>query len=86
MYQISSSNMESNICRYIMLTTSLPCINCQVVTYSKGPFIYKVTGGGRGIYGGHFKNICLLGGSTDKNWKSLSALGKIPHKTIEKHP
>ena len=33
--------------------------------------------------GGHFKNISLLGGSKVKNWKSLSALGKIPHKTIE---
>ena len=38
---------------------------------------------GRGIYRGHFKNICLLRGSKVKNWKSLSALGKIPHKTIE---
>ena len=35
--------------------------------------------------GGHFKNICLLGESKVKNWKSLSALGKVPHKTIEKH-
>ena len=41
----------------------------------KGPFIYIVMGGGgRGIYG-HLKNICLLGGSKVKNWKSLSALG-----------
>ena len=35
--------------------------------------------------GGHLKNICLLGGSEVKNWKNSSALGKIPHKTIEKH-
>ena len=35
--------------------------------------------------GDHFKNICLLGGSKVKNWRILSALGKIPHKTIEKH-
>ena len=35
--------------------------------------------------GGHFKNICLLGGGSKvKDWKSLSALGKIPHKTIGK--
>ena len=40
--------------------------------------------GGRGnSWGDHFK-ICLLGGSKVKNWKSLSALGKIPHKTIGK--
>ena len=25
------------------------------------------------------------GGSEVKNWKSLCGLGKIPHKTIEKH-
>ena len=50
-----------------------------------GPFIYKVTGGGGEFMEGHFKNICLLGGSKVKNWKSLSAPGKIPHKTIEKH-
>ena len=37
MYQISSWNMESNICRYIRLTTSLPCINCQDVTYNNLP-------------------------------------------------
>ena len=36
--------------------------------------------------GGHLKNICLLGGGSKvKNRKSLSALGKIPHKTIDKH-
>ena len=34
--------------------------------------------------GGHFKNICLLGGSKVKNWKSLCGLGKIPHETIER--
>ena len=50
----------------------------------KGPLIYKVTGGG-GIYGDHFKFIYLLGWSKVKNWKSLSALAKIPHKTIEQH-
>ena len=35
--------------------------------------------------GGHLKNTCLLGGSKVKNWKSLIASGKLPHKTIEKH-
>ena len=31
------------------------------------------------------KIFVFWGGSKVKNWKSLSALGKIPHKTIEKH-
>ena len=36
--------------------------------------------------GGHFKkNLSIRGGSKVKNWESLSALGKIPHKTIETH-
>ena len=36
-YQISSWNIESNICRYIRLTTSLPCTNFKVVTYTNNP-------------------------------------------------
>ena len=46
--------------------------------------IYKVTGGWENLWG-HPKNICLLGGSKIKNWKTSSALGRIPHKTIEKY-
>ena len=59
-------------------TTYNPDLVCE------GPFIYKVMRGPGEFMGGHFKNICLLEGSKVKNWKSLSALGKIPHKTIEK--
>ena len=33
--------------------------------------------------GGHLKSICLSGVSKVKNW--ISALGKFPHKAIEKH-
>ena len=61
-------------------------VMCRISVLLLGTFIYKVTEGGGGEFmGSHFKNICLLGGSEVKNWKSLSALGKIPHKTIEKH-
>ena len=40
-----------------------------------------------GIYGESLQKFLSVGGggSKVKNWKSLSALGKIPHKTIEQH-
>ena len=39
---------------------------------------------GGGIYGGSLQKYLSIRGSEVKNWESLSALGKIPHKTIEK--
>ena len=41
--------------------------------------------GGRGIYGGSLQKYLSIRGVKGKNGKSLSALGRIPHKTIEKH-
>ena len=41
---------------------------------------------GGGIYVPLQKYLSIRGGGVKgKNLKSLSALGKIPHKTIEKH-
>ena len=49
-----------------------------------GPFIYKVMGGGLGEFMGVISKIYVYYGVRGKNWKSLSALGKILHKTIGK--
>ena len=35
--------------------------------------------------GGSLKKYLSIRRVKGKNWKSLSALSKIPHKTIEKH-
>ena len=43
----------------------------------KGPFTFKVTGGGE-IYGGHLKTICLLGGQRKK-------IGKVQVHLVKSH-